>query len=107
MSIKKIVEKAVANDPLGLKEAFEEEMQTRVAASIEEKYNKMAKNEEEEEGKECPHCEGVGYHIDEDDNKVECPHCEGTGRIKEGEHDDEDDDDDDDDEEEKEESKKK
>ena len=94
MSIEKIVEKAVSNDPVGLKEAFEEEMQSRLATSIEEKYTKMpkkTKNEEEEEGKECPHCEGAGYHEDEDGNKVECPECEGTGQIKETENDDDDD----------------
>ena len=88
MSINNIVEKAMANDPLGMKEAFEAEISARVETALEEKYKKMGSNKDEVEEdmeddgqEECSHCEGVGYHEDEDGNKVECPKCEGTGKV--------------------------
>ena len=90
MSIKKIIDMATENNPLAMKAAFEEEIEKRVSVAISEKFVKAAKNEEEEE--DCPHCEGMGYHEDEDGNKEECPKCEGTGKLK-AESDDDDDDD--------------
>jgi len=83
MSIENIIKKAQENDPMGLKAAFEEEMQTRIQTALEDKVDDMhesVKNEEEEE--DCPHCEGMGYHEDEDGNKEECPECNGTGKLK-------------------------
>jgi acetyl-CoA carboxylase beta subunit len=94
MSIKKIIDMATENNPLAMKAAFEEEIEKRVSSAIAEKFVKAAKNEEEE--KDCPHCEGMGYHEDEDGNKEECPKCEGTGKLK-AESDDDDDDDEDED----------
>jgi len=61
MSVEKIVAMAVENNALKLKEAFEEEVNGRIARALEEKYKKMAKEsedemddeeEEEEEGEE-------------------------------------------------------
>ena len=41
MSIEKIIAEAIDNNPLKLKEAFEEEMNARVRAALEEKYTEM------------------------------------------------------------------
>lgn len=93
MSIENIIKKAQENDPMGLKAAFEEEMQTRIQTALEDKVADMhesVKNEEEEE--DCPHCEGMGYHEDEDGNKEECPECNGTGKLKAESDDDEEED---------------
>ena len=51
MSLEKIVAEAMAGRPLEMKEAFEEEIQTRIVARLEEKYMEMteAKAEEDEE----------------------------------------------------------
>ena len=81
MSIEKIVVEAINNNPLKMKEAFEEEMNGRIRAALEEKYKKMMKKEEDDE------CED-----DEDEDEDE---------------DDEDEDEDEDDEDEIEEKKKK
>lgn len=111
MSINNIVEKAMQNDPLGMKEAFEAEISTRVETALEEKYKKMGQNKSEVEEdmdddgqEECSHCEGVGYHEDEDGNKIECPKCEGTGKVPAKGEKSDDSDDDSDDEEEKDEA---
>jgi len=115
MSIENIVKKAMENDPLALKAAFEEEMNSRLQSAIEAKYEQMTEGKKkvvEDEEEDCPHCEGMGYHEDENGDKIECPECDGTGKIKkevkesvivEGEHEDDEDDDDDDDHEEDEE----
>ena len=95
MSINKIIEKAMENDPLGLQEAFAEEMGERIQTALEEKYKKMTKNESDDDAEDCSHCEGVGYHEDEDGNKVDCTKCDGSGKVG-GKSDDDDDDDDDD-----------
>ena len=49
MSLKKIIESANEKNVLALKEAFEEEMASRVAAVLEEKYKKACKEEDEVE----------------------------------------------------------
>ena len=51
MSLEKIAQMALENKPLEMKEAFEEEMQTRIQAALEEKYKKAmkAENGDEEE----------------------------------------------------------
>jgi len=97
MSINKIIEKAMENDPMGLQEAFAEEMSERIQTALEEKYKKMNKNEASDDEPDCSHCEGVGYHEDEDGNKVDCSKCDGSGKSGKS-HDDDDDDDDDDEE---------
>jgi hypothetical protein len=49
MSLEKIVQEALEGRPLEMKEAFEEAIQARVLAALEEKYKKMAMKEEDEE----------------------------------------------------------
>ena len=61
MSVEKIVKSALADKPLDMKEAFEEEMKTRIAAALEEKYKKAMKEEDDEEDEDD----------DEDDDDVE------------------------------------
>lgn len=78
MSIEKIVAEAVDNNPLKLKEAFEEEMNARIRAALEEKYAEMTEAKVAENGDE-----------DEDEDEDEY----------DDDHDEEDDDDDDDDDE--------
>jgi len=41
MSLEKIIEEAMAGRPLEMKEAFEEEIQARVQAALEQKYVEM------------------------------------------------------------------
>tara|TARA_X000000950_G_scaffold86936_1_gene109477 strand:+ start:1332 stop:1709 length:378 start_codon:yes stop_codon:yes gene_type:complete len=47
MSIEKIIAEAIDNNPLKLKEAFEDEMNVRIRAALEEKYKEMTSTEEE------------------------------------------------------------
>jgi hypothetical protein len=49
MSLEKIVADAIENKPLDMKEAFAEEMKTRIATALEEKYKKAMKEEDDEE----------------------------------------------------------
>ena len=42
MSLEKIVKSALAEQPIEMKEAFEESMKERIAMALEEKYKKMA-----------------------------------------------------------------
>ena len=49
MSLEKIVADAMENKPLDMKEAFAEEMKTRIATALEEKYKKAMKEEDDEE----------------------------------------------------------
>jgi len=42
MSLEKIVQSALAEQPIEMKEAFAEAMQERIAMALEEKYKKMA-----------------------------------------------------------------
>lgn len=46
MSIEKIIAEAIDNNPLKLKEAFEDEMNVRIRAALEEKYKEMTSEEE-------------------------------------------------------------
>lgn len=52
MSLEKIVAEAMAGRPLEMKEAFEEEIQTRIQARLEEKYIEMTEAKAEEEDEE-------------------------------------------------------
>jgi chemotaxis protein histidine kinase CheA len=47
MSIEKIIAEAIDNNPLKLKEAFEDEMNARIRVALEEKYKEMTSEEEE------------------------------------------------------------
>jgi len=47
MSIEKIIAEAIDNNPLKLKEAFEDEMNARIRKALEEKYKEMTSEEEE------------------------------------------------------------
>jgi hypothetical protein len=53
MSLEKIVQEAMAGRPLEMKEAFEEEIQTRITTKLEERYIEImeakAKNEDDDE----------------------------------------------------------
>jgi hypothetical protein len=49
MSLEKIIAEAIDGNPLNVKELFEEEMQKRVAAALEEKYKKAKMDEEDDE----------------------------------------------------------
>ena len=49
MSLEKIAQMALENKPLEMKEAFEDEMQTRIQAALEEKYKKAMKAEADED----------------------------------------------------------
>ena len=49
MSIEKIIAEAIDNNPLKLKEAFEDEMNARIRVALEEKYKEMTSESEEEE----------------------------------------------------------
>ena len=48
MSIEKIIAEAIDNNPLKLKEAFEDEMNARIRTALEEKYKEMTSDSEEE-----------------------------------------------------------
>lgn len=52
MSLEKIAQMALENKPLEMKEAFEQEMQTRIQAALEEKYKKAMKAEADEDDDE-------------------------------------------------------
>lgn len=49
MSLEKIVAEAMAGRPLEMKEAFEEVIQAKVVAALEEKYAAMTESEELDE----------------------------------------------------------
>jgi len=52
MSVEKIVAEAVAGNPVQMKEAFEEEISTRVAIALEEKMKAKMKKEMDDEEEE-------------------------------------------------------
>lgn len=55
---------------------------TAAAKRVAEMNFHQFRNQLTEAQKECHHCEGKGYHM-EDGKKMECPECDGTGMIKE------------------------
>jgi len=71
MSIEKIVVEAINNNPLKMKEAFEEEMNGRIRAALEEKYKKMMKKEEEEDDEDEDDEDEDEDDEDEDDEEDE------------------------------------
>jgi hypothetical protein len=81
MSLEKIIEEAMAGRPLEMKEAFEEEIQARVQAALEQKYVEMMEAKADEDDDE------------EDDKKIgnemkklhasACSKTEMYGKMKE------------------------
>lgn len=71
MSLEKIAQMALENKPLEMKEAFEEEMQTRIQAALEEKYKKAmkAENDDEEEDEDDEDEDEDDDDEDEDEDK--------------------------------------
>ena len=49
MSLEKIIEGAINNKPLDVKEAFAEEMEARLVAALEERYKKAMKEDDDED----------------------------------------------------------
>jgi hypothetical protein len=71
MSINKIVEHAIAKNPLKLKEAFEEEISSRIQIALEAKMKKMKEmddDEEEEDEEELDEAKKMKKEDDEDDD---------------------------------------
>lgn len=71
MSIEKIVAAAIDNNPLRLKEAFENEMNARIRVSLEEKYKKMMKKEEEIDGEDDTVSEEDGEDEEDEEEHLE------------------------------------
>ena len=77
MSIEKIIAEAIDSNPLKLKEAFEEEMNNRIRAALEEKYREMTEakvvenDDEEEDEDEEDHDDDEEEDEDEDDDMDE------------------------------------
>lgn len=71
MSLEKIAQMALENKPLEMKEAFEQEMQTRIQAALEEKYKKAmkAENDDEEEDEDDEDEDEDDDDEDEDEDK--------------------------------------
>lgn len=73
MSIEKIIAEAIDSNPLKLKEAFEEEMNNRIRAALEEKYREMTEakvvenDDEEEDEDEEDHDDDEEEDEDEDE----------------------------------------
>ncbi len=74
MSLEKIVEEAMAGRPLEMKEAFEEEIQARVQAALEQKYVDMmeakADEDDDEDEDDSDEDEDDSDDDDEDDEKI-------------------------------------
>jgi hypothetical protein len=84
MSLEKIVAEAMAGRPLEMKEAFGEEIQTRIQLKLEEKYVEMMEAKEADE--------------DEDDDEDDKPAFLKKGKAKKKADDEDEDEDDDEDE---------
>lgn len=69
MSLEKIVQTALAEQPIEMKEAFDEAMKERIAAALEEKYKKMTKESEVEDDEDED--ESEEDEDDEDEDKDE------------------------------------
>lgn len=69
MSLEKIIEGALTNKPLEVKEAFEAEIAERIAAALEEKYKKaMKENGHEDEDDDDDEDEDEDDDDDEDED---------------------------------------
>lgn len=69
MSLEKIVQTALAEQPIEMKEAFDEAMKERIAAALEEKYKKMAKESEVEDDEDEDESEEDEDDEDEDEDE--------------------------------------
>jgi len=72
MSIEKIIAEAIDNNPLQLKEAFEEEMNARIRTALEEKYREMTEakvNEDDDEDEDDEDHEEEDHDDDEDEDE--------------------------------------
>ena len=68
MSLEKIIEEAMAGRPLEMKEAFEEEIQARVQAALEQKYVEMMEAKADEDDDEDEDDADEDEDEDEDDD---------------------------------------
>jgi hypothetical protein len=86
MSIEKIIAEAIENNPLKLKEAFEEEMNARVRAALEEKYKEMTTVSEEAEaiveGEESDEDEGDDEEVAKEMKKMHKDGAEKADVLK-------------------------
>ena len=71
MSLEKIVAEAMAGRPLEMKEAFEEEIQTRIQAALEEKAEAMLAGDEELEEEVEEELEEAADEDDDEDDEDE------------------------------------
>jgi len=69
MSLEKIVQTALAEQPIEMKEAFDEAMKERIAAALEEKYKKMTKESEVEDDEDEDESEEDEDDEDEDEDE--------------------------------------
>lgn len=69
MSLEKIAQLALENKPLEMKEAFEEEMNLRIQAALEEKYKKAMKAEADDEDEDDDEDDEEDEDEDEDEDK--------------------------------------
>jgi hypothetical protein len=69
MSLEKIIEEAMAGRPLEMKEAFEEEIQARVQAALEQKYVEMMEAKADEDEDDADEDEDEDEDDDEEDDK--------------------------------------
>lgn len=68
MSLEKIIEGALTNKPLEVKEAFEAEIETRIAAALEEKYKRAMKEDDDEDEDDDDEDEDEDDDEDEDED---------------------------------------
>jgi hypothetical protein len=71
MSLEKIIKEAVEGNPLNMKEAFKEEMEARVLAAIEAKYEAMIAEESDEDEDEDDEDQDDDDDDDEDEDEDE------------------------------------
>jgi predicted phage gp36 major capsid-like protein len=88
MSIEKIIATAIDNNPLKLKEAFDEEMSARIRTALEEKYRDRmdAKEEDDEDEDDEDESEDDDSDDSDDDEEVakemKAMHGKGASKAK-------------------------
>lgn len=83
MSIEKIIAEAIDNNPLKLKEAFEEEMNGRIRAALEEKYREMTEAKVNENDDEDEDDDDAEDHDDEDEDEDDDDDLDEKACVKE------------------------
>ena len=86
MSIEKIIAEAIDNNPLKMKEAFEEEMNSRIRASLEEKYKEMTEGkvkEDEDEDEEDEDEDESDEEEDEDEDESDEEESKSKKKVSE------------------------